>query len=133
MTAETYNPMRGTVSQSGTVPCGGYQAVFKTAEYLPEHEGDMEGKGKRQFPSVRFNWEISDGEHKGKLVNTETSTANSVKSRQYTVISWLLGRQPTAEYDLSACVGKKYLVTVGNKPNKNWVEVTQAMLSPNQS
>jgi hypothetical protein len=92
----------------------------------------MTGKGGRQYAAIRWQWELSDGEHKGKLVNTETSTKNGPSSRQYQVLSWLLGQPPSGAYDLTGCLDKKYLLTLGSRAGKTWVEVSNAMKLPGQ-
>ena len=128
-----YDPMKGTISTGSGVPAGQYTGVFKGAEYLPEQEPDgMTGKGGRQFACVRYQWEIAEGDYKGKLVATDTPTANGVKSRQYQVISWLLAKSPSTNFTLTGCVDKRYLLTLGSRSGKSWIEVTNAMLIPNQ-
>jgi hypothetical protein len=129
------DPMIMTVSAGGSVPNGNYTGKFQKAEYLPETEADpMTGKGGRQFAAIRFSWEITEGDYQGKIVNTETPTADGVKSRRYQVMSWLTGKNPSAgeAVSLATVVGKRYLLTLGSRNGKQWIEVTNAMLIPNQ-
>jgi hypothetical protein len=129
---EPYDPLKGVIS-TGSVPAGNYTGVFKTAEHLPVADPDpMTGKGGRQWAGIRWQWEVIDGEYKGKMVSAETTTKNGSGSRQYQVLSWLLGKPPSSAYDLTGCVGKRYLLTVAPKAGKTWVEVQNAMLIPNQ-
>jgi hypothetical protein len=39
---------------------------------------------------------------------------------------------PGEPYDLMPCVGKQYLLTLGSKPGKQWIEVINAIIVPNQ-
>ena len=111
-----------------------HAAIF--IEFHPDShlEGDpIDGKGKREYESYRLVWTVSDGEHAGKEVATDTSTACGPKSNLYKACAWLFGKNPTSgELDLMPCVGKDYLLTMGNKPGKQWIEVVNAMLKPNQ-
>lgn len=127
-----YDPMKGVISSGEGVPPDNYTAKFLKAEYRPAVEADpMTGKGERKYDATRFSWEVLEGTEKGKIATCDTGTATGVKSRFYMVLSWLMGGKapnPGEPYDLSSCIGKKYLITVGNKPQKQWVEVTHAIL-----
>lgn len=135
-----FDPMKGMISEGNRVPTGTYNGKFVKAEYLPKTEADpMTDKGKRDYESIRFVWEITEGDHIGKAVNTETTMATGIKSRFYQVVCWLLGKNsgPGEAYDLTSCIGKKYLLTLGNKPGNKpgkspWVEVVNAMMLPGQ-
>jgi hypothetical protein len=131
----TFDPMAAVVSDGGQVPPGTYTGKFMRADYLPTCEPDpMTGKGGRQYDAIRFSWEVADGEYGGKVVSVDTPKATGTKSRFYCVGCWLLGRNPAAgeRMNLNPCVGQKYLLTVGSKPGKSWMEVVNAMKLPNQ-
>jgi hypothetical protein len=133
--SDVFNPMVATISDGGVVPPGTYPGKFRGAEYLPESEGDpMTGKGARQYPKVKWKWEITEGEHAGKEVSADTGVSTGVKSGYYQKTCWVLGQNPKPgdKVDLTWYVGKQYLLTVGAKPGKTWVEVVNAMLMPGQ-
>ncbi len=132
-----FDPMRGTVmagAGGGSVPPDNYEATFTGAEYLPATEGDpMTGKGGRQWPAVKFTWKLDDD----RTTSRETPANYGAKSGYTATVGWLLGRTPAVgeSYDLAACVGKRYLITVGPKLNKagqptGWTEVTACIPLP---
>jgi len=128
----TPNPMIVNISAGGLVPAGNYQGRFVGIDYLPETDGDPQtGKGARKYAAYRFKWEITEGEHQGKIVNTDTPVSQGIKSRYIQSCGWLLPSLTNGS-DLSVCVGKLYLLTIGSRAGSTWLEVTNAMLLPNQ-
>lgn len=118
----------------GGVPAGRYQATWEGLEFLPALPVDeMTGKSKRQFECLRFNWKITEGEHKDKIVSRETTTnTTSLKGKYLQTVGMLIGRSPEQGFNLNECVGKTYTVMVGNKLNNqgmptNWLEVVQCL------
>ena len=135
MSNSDFDLMKGVISAGDGVPAGVYNGRFAKAQHVPVQAPDpMTGKGGREYAAARFTWEITDGTYAGKMVFTDTPLATGPKSRFYAILSWLLGKNlPGGDaYDLSGCVGKKYLITMGSKAGKTWVEVTNAMLLPGQ-
>jgi hypothetical protein len=141
--SEVFNPMKGVVIERESkpkVPAGQYEAEFVKGEYLPSQEPDpMTGAKGRQWASVRFTWRVAKGEHAGQFVARETSVPTNGASTKTAFVAWcgyLLGRTLGPEgYDLSSCVGKRYLITVGEKRNKagqptGWHHVEQCLRLP---
>jgi hypothetical protein len=135
-TPPAFDPMKGVVTSGsgGCIPPGNYEADFAGAEYLPVSEPNpMTGKGERKWPSVRFNWQLDDG----RMAPRETPANYGSKSGYSQTVGWLLGRTltPGEPFDLMACVGRRYLITVGPKMNKagqptGWTEVTACIPLP---
>lgn len=134
-----FNPMEGTVAESGGgLPPANYSAEFVEAEHLPAVEADpMSGEGGRKWAKVVFKWRISEGEHKDKFAVRETPVSTGGKSAFILVCGWVMGKQLTGKdgYGLKPFVGRKYLLTIGNKADKNgnltqWTHVVNAMLVP---
>ena len=135
MTSKIFDPMCGTISTGEAVPAGVYTAAFIGAEYLPAKDPDpMTGKGGQKFDDIKFTWEITKvGEHLGKKVSTKTPNSNGTTSRFTAVVSWLLGPQVAVAggaFDLKPTVGKIFMITIGTRPNKKWVEVVIAIAMP---
>lgn len=133
---QPFDPMKGMVAASagGGVEPDNYAAEFVGAEYIPASDADpMTGKGGRQWPSIKFSWRLEDG----RAVSRETSANKGLKTGFVETVGWLLGKPLAANeaYDLTACVGLTYLVTVGPKMNKagqptGWNEVTACIKLP---
>jgi hypothetical protein len=123
-------------SNSGGLPLGNYEGKFVGVEYLPEKEADaMSGEGGRKWAKYAFKWEITEGEHKGKTAIRETTAKTTAKSDFTATIGLIMSKQLTAgsPYDLTAFVGRKYLVTIGYKMKQDgtattWAHVSNAML-----
>lgn len=141
---KVFDPMESIVADSnaGGLPTGNYVGVFETAEYLPAEEPDaMSGEGGRKWAKIAFKWRLTEdatnGEHKGKYAVRETPQSTGAKSSYVQVCGWVLGKPltPKDAVKLKPCVGRKYLLTVGNKTDKNgnptnWTHVANAMLMP---
>jgi hypothetical protein len=139
-----FNPMESCVaeSNSGGLPVGNYVGVFEAAEYLPEKEADpMTGEGGRKWAKIQFKWRLTDdvqnGEHKGKIAMRETPQSTGVKASYVQVCSLVMGKSltPKDAISLQQFVGRKYLLTVSPKVDKNgvptnWTQVSNAMLVP---
>jgi hypothetical protein len=135
-----FNPMKGCVAEtnSGGLPAGNYVGLFECAEYLPVQEPDeMTGKGGRQWAKIAFKWRIAEGEHKDKTAIRETPESNGIKSQfiQWCGLVMSKSLTPKDGYDLAPFVGRKYLITVSVKADKNgnptaWTHVSNAMLMP---
>jgi hypothetical protein len=74
-----------------------------------------------------------------RTVTRETTVSQGPKSGYILTVGWLMGHTLAANepFDLRACVGKTYLVTVGPKVNKagqptGWNEVTACIALPGQ-
>jgi hypothetical protein len=141
MNAEKFDPMKGRVTESGSgLPEGQYQGDFVMAEHLAECEPDaMTGEGGRKFPKVVFKWKVLGGEYDGKEAIRETPVGSGIKSSYIQVCGWIVGRPLTAKdaFDLTQFVGRKYLLTIGKKIDRNgnpanWRHVSNAMLIPEQ-
>lgn len=137
-----FNPMKTTVAAAngGGLPDGVYTAIFECAEYLPAVEADpMTGDAGRKWPKVVFRWKVTDGPHAGAAAIRETPEGTTAKSSFVQVCGMVMGRQLTAgePIDLLPCVGKRYLLTIGERTDKfgkatGWRHVTNTMLLPNQ-
>lgn len=137
---KVFDPMESIVaeSNSGGLPAGNYVGVFEAAEYLPVQEPDaMSGEGGRQWAKIAFKWRITDGEHAGKFAVRETPHSTGVKASYVQVCGLIMGKTltPKDAINLKPFVGRKYLLTIGNKADKNgnptnWTHVTNAMLCP---
>jgi hypothetical protein len=139
-----FDPMEASVAEqsSGGLPAGNYVGVFEAAEYLPAQEGDaMSGEGARKWAKIVFKWRLtedpSNGEHKGKYALRETPQSTGVKSSYVQTCGLVMGKPltPNDAIKLKPFVGRKYLLTVGNKTDKNgnptnWTHVVNAMLMP---
>jgi len=140
MSENLFDPMEGVVAESnaGGLPSGNYAGVFEAAEYLPAQEPDaMSGEGGRKWAKIAFKWRITEGEHEGKYAVRETPQSTGVKSSYVQTCGWVMGKPltPRDAIKLKALVGRKYLLTVGNKADKNgnptnWTHVVNAMLIP---
>ena len=135
MSETGFNPLEAEIAEatSGAVPPGTYTAEFVGATYLPVEEADaMTGKGGRKFAQVGWSWTIRGGEHDDRTVNRDTPANTKPGTQYYDVASWLLGKGPTPgqSVGLTPYIGKKYLITMGAKPGKTWVEVVNAMRLP---
>jgi hypothetical protein len=141
---KVFDPMEGIVaeSNSGGLPAGNYVGVFEAAEYLPAQEADaMSGEGGRQWAKIAFKWRLTEdttnGEHKGKYAVRETPESTGAKSAYVQVCSLVMGKALTPKdiIKLKPFVGRKYLLTVSNKTDKNgnptqWTHVSNAILMP---
>ncbi|MBY0457868.1 MAG: hypothetical protein K2V38_11060 [Gemmataceae bacterium] len=133
---QAFDPMKGTVvsSAGGGVEPNSYSAEFAGAEYIAACDPDpMTGKGGRQWPSIKFTWRLEDG----RAVTRETSANKGLKSGFIETVGWLIGKPLAANeaFDLTACVGQVYLITVGPKLNKagqptGWNEVVACIKLP---
>jgi hypothetical protein len=125
-------------NNSGGFPAGNYEGVFKEAENLPAKEPDLTtGEGGRQWAKVVFKWEITKGDHTGKTAIRETPQNTGMKSGFVQVCGWVMGKPltPKDAITLRPFVGRKYLLTIGNKTDKNgmptnWTHVSNAMPTP---
>lgn len=136
---ELINPMQGKLvanANGGGVPAGAYTAEFVKCEHLPVIEADpMTGKGGRKWACNRFSWRVIGGEHDGQTAYRETPANSSLKSKFAETLSWLLGKMPEADYNLQACVGKRYLINVSQKLDQagrptNYTCVTSCITMP---
>ncbi len=141
---EMFDPMECVVaeSNSGGLPPGNYVGVFEGAEYLPEQPPDeMTGEGGRQWAKIVFKWRLTDdtqnGEFKGKNAVRETPKSTGIKSSFVQVCGLVMGKSltPKDAIKLTPFVGRKYLLTVSSKLDKNgnqtnWTHVSNAMLAP---
>jgi hypothetical protein len=137
---DVFDPMAFVVSGSGGLPAGAYSAVFEAADYLPEEPPDpMTGRGGRQWPKVVFRWRIAEGPEAGKEAIRETPVGTSSRVGYTQVCGWLVGKTLGVgdKGGLQECVGKRYLLTVGNRTTKEgvptaWTHVVNAMRLPGQ-
>jgi hypothetical protein len=133
-----FDPMKFVVteSNSGGLPANNYTGKFVGAEYLPAQEADaMTGEGGRQWAKIVFRWEILEGEYKGKFASRETPVSTGAKSSYVAVCGQIVGGQQTAgmQGDLSLFIGRKYMLTVAKKLDRNgaptnWTHVSHAIL-----
>lgn len=135
-----FNPMHGVVATAATggLPPAIYKGEFVGAEYLPAEEPDPTTNRKgRLWASTLFKWQITDGEHKGRMATRETPAKETAKANFVQWAGIVMGKPLSAQdaYDLMPFLGRQYLLTIANKTDKNgnpttWTHVVNAMLMP---
>ena len=139
MSETMFNPMSENEAVLSTaLPAGKYDAVFRDAVFIPPSEGDpITGKGRQDYPKVRFTWVITGGEHDGRAASRDVSinldagkVGSGPKSAYYTVMGWILDGNPMAggRYKpLDGVVGQPFKIVLGSKEGRSWIEVQTAM------
>lgn len=112
------------------LPVGFYVGMFKGVEDVkvkPTREGDT---GERW----RFKWEVSSGEHQGKIASALTDKTISTNTQTGVLISGLLGRQlvsgESVKGAIDACQGKVCMVGVQPGPKGGKPQVRSCGLPP---
>jgi hypothetical protein len=102
--------MEFTVSDSAGPPAGIYKATFEgvTKTNHPEY-GD----------GARFDWKVTEGEHKGRIASRTGKPVPSAKNCTGRLMAGLLGRAiaPGERVSLAALVGKTFTIVVAAAPN----------------
>jgi hypothetical protein len=116
------DPMKGRLVAKANgvgLPAGAYTAEFINCEYLPAKEPDpMTGKGGRQWACYRFSWRVIGGEHDSQTAYRETPCGTTPVCDFAKVCAWITGKPIDGDFDLYACVGKRYRISVSQKVNK---------------
>ena len=134
---KSFNPMDFVVPETdgGGLPVGQYEGAFLGIDHLPVKEADpMTGEGKREYPNYVFKWEITKGDFAGKVVSRETSTNVGIKTKFAEVVGMVRGSPlaPKEAVQLKQFIGKKYMLAVSKKLDKNgnpkeWTHVSNAI------
>ena len=123
---------------SSALPAGKYDAVFSDAVYIPPSEGDpTTGKGRQDYPKVRFTWVVKGGEYDGRAAFRDVSinldagkVISGPMSAYHAVMGWILDGNPMAggRYKpLDGVVGQPFKIVLNAKERRSWIEVQSAM------
>jgi hypothetical protein len=135
-----FNPKQWQVAtaNAGGLPPANYKGEFVGAEHLPAEEpNEATGRKGKEWPSILFKWEITEGEHKGRTATRETPVGTTAKCGFAQVCGLVMGKPLAAKdaVNLNPFVGKNYLLQIANKTDKHgnptaWTHVVNAMLTP---
>jgi hypothetical protein len=108
--------MEFEISAGSGPPAGNYKATFQGVEQTT-HESYGAG--------LRFSFVVSEGPQKGAVATRGTGDKPSTGNAAGKLISALTGQTLTggAKVSIADCVGKAYLVTVGQSPSGNGTRV----------
>jgi hypothetical protein len=124
--------MKFTVGDSNggkfnTAPEGQYVAKFLGIEEMKEPDKPLIGQdGKPMAPGMAWEFEIAEGEHKGKVMSRITGKYPTAKNMAGRLMAAVSGKylKPGVEIDLDQHVGKLYTITVEPKENGNGTRVS---------
>lgn len=112
------------------VPEGKYLCRFLGVKPLPADPNRLGNDGKPMGPAVVWEFEVIDGEHAGKKcdrVSGIVPTAKSACGKLLSAVTDAILKDGMA-VDVSQYVGKKYRVTVEQKPSGNGTRVSDLHL-----
>ena len=98
------------VADSSGPPAGIYRATF---------EGVVKTSHPEYGDGARFDWRISEGEHRGRVASRTCKPQPSAKNVTGRIMAGLLGRAiaPGEKVTLAPLVGKTFTVVDGTAPN----------------
>jgi acyl-homoserine lactone acylase PvdQ len=90
---------------AGGVPAGSYHAIFKNAEAVTNDYG----------PGLRWIFEVVGGPHAGQTASRTTTQSPTTQNSCGKLLSGITGKPLSigVEFELSAYIGKAYLIVVG--------------------
>ena len=104
----------GKVKVAGA-PAGHHSATFTDAFEMPPSDN---GYG----PAMKLVWTLDDGTEASRICGIQPTARNATGK----LLSGLLGRQlePNADWDITPCIGQRYLIVVEMSESGNGTRVT---------
>lgn len=94
-----------TFSKSGGLP------LVPPSDYIAIFSGYRERNDLQFSPAYELNFQIDEGENKGKIVNCLASVSESENSKLFAIITAILGKEPE-KIDLDELIGKPCVIIV---------------------
>lgn len=107
--------IRGGKVKAAGAPVGHHSATFSDAFEMPESDN---GYG----PAMKLVWTLDDGQEATRICSIQPTAKNATGK----LLAGLLGRQlePNADWDITPCIGQKYLIVVEMSESGNGTRVT---------
>jgi hypothetical protein len=110
--------IRGGKVKAAGAPVGNYPATFSDAFEMPE-------TGNGYGPAMKLVWTLDDGQEATRICPLVPTARNATGK----LLAGLLGRQlePNADWDITACVGQRYLIVVEMSESGNGTRVSSCL------
>lgn len=107
--------IRGGKVKAAGPPAGHHRATFTDAYEMPPSDN---GFG----PAMKLVWTLDDGQEATRICPLVPTARNATGK----LLAGLLGRQlePNADWDITSCIGQRYLVVVEPSESGNGTRVT---------
>lgn len=107
--------IRGGKVKAAGAPVGHHPSTFTDAFEMPESDN---GYG----PAMKLVWTLDDGQEATRICPLVPTARNATGK----LLAGLLGRQlePNADWDITGCIGQRYLIVVEMSESGNGTRVT---------
>jgi len=116
MSSETpMKSIRGGKVKAAGAPVGHHPSTFTDAYEMPPSDN---GFG----PAMKLVWTLDDGQEATRICPLVPTARNATGK----LLAGLLGRQlePNADWDITSCIGQRYLIVVEMSESGNGTRVT---------